>query len=1022
MPKVPQKPQHGQPVIKALYNSICDIIDYLPSLEVKGDQKSTYVTKSSVGTVIHATQPDTSFSVKSNKYFAGSGLVLTSGNVFNVNVDNSTVKIVDNKLSCVVSGGGGGGGTTILCGDFSYPNYFAMSDVELANVASFVPCGIGISWVLPVSANTRPCFYSTAGDGTAFGVFTSDVNEPNPQRIQMSNGVPVAPSTNGWCRISVFDSGNCAGSCLRFTSHFPAETPSYDYWNFTTPLYRFNGFKEFEPDSRTVFLCGGVLSSFEYTGVGDIVVNNQNHTISYDGSGGGGDVDLSWKTSYPDIQALRNGDYSNIAINGEYYTTSGQGISWLIPVQSGYNYKVYANNGDGKVWSTFASSLDVLEGQDERIDPIANGIAFAPSTDGWARISVFDDGSNEGECLRLFKYTDSDSGLEGMPLYRFHGFRKYTAGAGIDIESGIISCMIQPGQGLVSTALTAPGSNPYNPTITGYAFDLSTQFYNDLVTISGRTGNKVLSSSNGVLTWATNVAGGSDKFYAPNYAKLPTTDAGETALGLGTTYVVPVKSGNTIHYSSDGGVVVAQWLPCEGSSTAIKDVPTSTPYLTTTEDGFVRISVIDDGSLTYGCVRLHVGNKSLPLHKFARFSPTSGYTYTGERYINVKYTEERLNTTTNLVETVPLTNPIISCTLTGGNYVEIQQRDSNNNLLEFPRINCTLSEGEGIEITSAGVINCTKTSTLSTVFDLLQEGPNIKLTKLNNGKTQISGAAGGGGGGTIINNGIPWPNYENLSNYSTTVSVGTDYTAGPNGGWLRVSYKGRKISDCYGVKINGNAVGLYCTQWGVGLYEGEDEPVTVMSAAPTGTIGCTWLIPVPPKQRFYIEFPSDCTYAYFDSAKYTTSEVESDYALIKEYTQDAYESWYTTRSNTEDAWYWAEDLSSNWRDYQQSQDIDDLWSIGTYQSQWRDASGCAIEAETYAETTSGHADSVINQYNYMIEYNYDIMNEAIEYKTSAIALAEEAAAFATSAVQAAQKAYDYYLSACNAYHVTPEEY
>ena len=76
MPKVPQKPQHGQPAIKALYNSICDIIDYLPSLEVKGDQKSTYVTKSAAGTVIHANQPTTPTlgHSSSNIYAAGSGL------------------------------------------------------------------------------------------------------------------------------------------------------------------------------------------------------------------------------------------------------------------------------------------------------------------------------------------------------------------------------------------------------------------------------------------------------------------------------------------------------------------------------------------------------------------------------------------------------------------------------------------------------------------------------------------------------------------------------------------------------------------------------------------------------------------------------------------------------------------------------------------------------------------------------------------------------------------------------------
>lgn len=107
MPKKPQKPQHGQPAIKALYDSICDVIDYLPSLEVKGDQKSTYVTKSSAGTVIHANQPTIFAPKKGNEYLAGSGLQL-SGTQFNVNVDNTTIKIINNTLSCTVTGGGAG--------------------------------------------------------------------------------------------------------------------------------------------------------------------------------------------------------------------------------------------------------------------------------------------------------------------------------------------------------------------------------------------------------------------------------------------------------------------------------------------------------------------------------------------------------------------------------------------------------------------------------------------------------------------------------------------------------------------------------------------------------------------------------------------------------------------------------------------------------------------------------------------------------------------------------------------------
>lgn len=49
----PQKPQKGISSIKALYKTICQIIDYLPSLELQGDGKNTYITKSRFGSTIH---------------------------------------------------------------------------------------------------------------------------------------------------------------------------------------------------------------------------------------------------------------------------------------------------------------------------------------------------------------------------------------------------------------------------------------------------------------------------------------------------------------------------------------------------------------------------------------------------------------------------------------------------------------------------------------------------------------------------------------------------------------------------------------------------------------------------------------------------------------------------------------------------------------------------------------------------------------------------------------------------------
>ena len=271
--------------------------------------------------------------------------------------------------------------------------------------------------------------------------------------------------------------------------------------------------------------------------------------------------------------------------------------------------------------------------------------------------------------------------------------------------------MIQPGQGLTSTALYDGNTSPYDPNrpITGIALDLSSNFYGDLTVINNRGVNKVLSSSDhGNLVWATNVTP-TNEFFAPDFAKLQVqNDAGESALGLGTTYLVPVASGKNVKYSADGGIIVAVWAPVEGSSKSAHEVTTTN--WTTTDDGYVRISVIDDGTLSAGCLRLYVDNKDVPLHKFAKFNYSSGAIYEAGRYMQIQTTSTRINPQTEQEEPYTLENPIINNMLTGGRFITIQEEE-NNVELEYPRINCDLSEGTNIQITTGGVINCTLTGT-----------------------------------------------------------------------------------------------------------------------------------------------------------------------------------------------------------------------------------------------------------------------------------------------------------------------
>lgn len=107
------RPQKGRPAMQELYNSIISILDYLPSLNVVGDSKTTYVNHSAGGTTIHAIQPSFSTSNKSNEYIAGSGIIFTSGNVINAKLSaGPNINIDYNSGWLVISGTPAGSGSS----------------------------------------------------------------------------------------------------------------------------------------------------------------------------------------------------------------------------------------------------------------------------------------------------------------------------------------------------------------------------------------------------------------------------------------------------------------------------------------------------------------------------------------------------------------------------------------------------------------------------------------------------------------------------------------------------------------------------------------------------------------------------------------------------------------------------------------------------------------------------------------------------------------------------------------------
>lgn len=63
----PRKPQRGERVLQSLYDSVCQIIDFLPSLQIVGDNKTIKIDSFGSGKTISAIKPNkTSLSTSKN--------------------------------------------------------------------------------------------------------------------------------------------------------------------------------------------------------------------------------------------------------------------------------------------------------------------------------------------------------------------------------------------------------------------------------------------------------------------------------------------------------------------------------------------------------------------------------------------------------------------------------------------------------------------------------------------------------------------------------------------------------------------------------------------------------------------------------------------------------------------------------------------------------------------------------------------------------------------------------------------
>ena len=249
-------------------------------------------------------------------------------------------------------------------------------------------------------------------------------------------------------------------------------------------------------------------------------------------------------------------------------------------------YPIVAYDED---YPCFGVSLSAIE-SGKIGDCVLSGIAVVEIT-----------GGTEGAYLKPVEGGGFELGSEGVQIINvsggtnavvllgdFYARREYEAGQGInsDLITG----------GTVALNLVGDGSN---------------------ITVT-----PVVGSTNGQMqvtfTGSTSGGGGLD---IPPYSSL-TFGGGAPDYGLGHTFILAVKAGDVGFYD-DGGGAVGKWTNKSGTSTQY--ISGGTAYHAT-EDGWLRISVVDNGLAPGACLGFYSSTGGFPLYKYGSFS-VSGIGY-----------------------------------------------------------------------------------------------------------------------------------------------------------------------------------------------------------------------------------------------------------------------------------------------------------------------------------------------------------------------------------------------------------
>lgn len=256
------------------------------------------------------------------------------------------------------------------------------------------------------------------------------------------------------------------------------------------------------------------------------------YTISATGGGGG-------STFYVP-------QYSQLYVSGNLTSDDhGRATTFIIPVKSGTIY--ISDDGGGAV----AAYTDITGTTHHEID-IGEGEDYEAPADGWLRVSVYDDGTHGGACLRVSSYTGT------IPLYKYGGHASGNVG------------------------------------------------YPDYIALAGGTA----SNSLGTIT---------DEDYSGGAVPGPSSMPSDPKLGI--TYFLPVSAGSPIKYYASVAALV-RFAPVSGGYHFYYDLSNELEW-TPNCDGWLRISLLDDGNHSSECFRIYIGGEqwsdAVPLYKGGKF-------------------------------------------------------------------------------------------------------------------------------------------------------------------------------------------------------------------------------------------------------------------------------------------------------------------------------------------------------------------------------------------------------------------